>query len=371
VRQSAVTEFDRLFDRAFRGMVEALIVASQDASDEYPEAGEEEGEPPEADRNLVEALQQLTESMLRLWLAHSRSLRLSVVEKLLPDEKWQIFVRFVKQYGGQLFTQSFLHLGNLRAILHQGVKEWLERLCEDPDAADELDLVADVQEEIPLARAAKTLSLAIEAVVENYREYRDYNATTTQSDRGELLFSFIDFLRLRSEYDRVAWNLRPVVTAYEVLVRHGRDAAADIWRQALMERTAETADMHCQRHEKLVAKYGMRLPSIAARIGERFIRPLAIDRVRALIRPAMEAGSNESNAAFDRLESELIELSRQPNGAGLDVPDWLQAVDEEVAASQSELNGESAPARLGPMEQPDVDWMDILEQLETISEMAE
>ena len=367
VRQSAVTEFDRLFDRAFRGMVRALIVASGDAADDE---GEEEA--PDADRNLVDALQQLTEAMLRLWLAHSRSLRLTVVEKLLPDEKWQIFVRFVKQYGGQLFTQSFLHLGNLRAILHQGVKEWLERLCEDPDAAEELDLVADLQEEVPLARAAKTLGLAIEAVVENYREYRDYNATTTQSDRGELLFCFIDFLRLRSEYDRVAWNLRPVMTAYEVLVRHGRHAAAESWRQALVERTAETADMHCKRHEQLVAKYGMRLPSIAARIGERFIRPLAIDRVRALIRPAIEeSGLEQGHTAFDLLERELIELSREPNGAGLDVPDWLQAVDEEVVASQGELDGDKAPALPGPLEQPEVDWEDILEQLDTISGMAE
>ena len=34
--------------------------------------------------------------------------------------------------------------------------------------------------------------------------------------------------------------------------------------------------------------YGMRLPTIADRIAERFIRPLAIDRMRALVRPAME-----------------------------------------------------------------------------------
>lgn len=372
IRQSAVTEFDRLFDRGFRGMVDTLIQASRDAA---PGAAANAGELTETDRRLVEALQQLSEAMLRLWLAHSRSLRLSVVEKLLPDDRWQVFVRFVKKYGGQLFTQSFLHLGSLRAILHQGVKEWLDRLCDDPDASDELQLVADLQAGAPVARAAKTLSLAIEAVVENYREYRDYNATTTQSDRGELLYCFIDFLRLRSEYDRVAWNLRPVITAYEVLVRNGCDAAAETWRQALAERTTETADLHCKRHDELAAKYGMRLPSIAGRIGERFIRPLSIDRVRALIRPALEeaasGGAAGTHAAFDRLERELIELSREPNGAGLDIPDWLSALDEEVATSQSEMAGDGSGPLLGETGDAPFDWSDVLEQLDSIADLAD
>jgi hypothetical protein len=389
IRQSAVTEFDRLFDRGFREMVDTLIRASGAAlpltSSHGPTIPQSHGpqiprsqsgaDLTEADRQLVEALQKLSEAMLRLWLAHSRSLRLSVVEKLLPDERWQIFVRFVKKYGSQLFTQSFLHLGNLRAILHQGVKEWLDRLCEDPDAADDLELVADLQAGAQVSRAAKTLSLAIEAVVENYREYRDYNATTTQSDRGELLYCFVDFLRLRSEYDRVAWNLRPVVTVYEVLVRQGCDAAAETWQQALAERTAETADAHCKRHEELVAKYGMRLPSIAGRIGERFVRPLAIDRVRAFIRPAIEeaagTGKQANHAAFDRLEQELIELSREPNGAGLDIPDWLSALDEEVAASQSEVKGEYALPQLDESDGPTLRWSDVLEQLDEITDLAE
>ena len=88
------------------------------------------------------------------------------------------------------------------------------------------------------------LSIAIEAVVENYRAYRDYNTTTTQSDHGELLYTFVDFLRQRAAYDRVAWNLKPVVWAHEILVRHGREAAAEMWRQAFAERTSEAADLH-------------------------------------------------------------------------------------------------------------------------------
>ncbi len=80
--------------------------------------------------------------------------------------------------------------------------------------------------------------MAIEAVVENYGEYMDYNSITTQSDRGEMLYTLLDFLRLRASYDRVAWQLRPMMLVHQVLVRCGRDGAAEIWRQAIAQRTA-------------------------------------------------------------------------------------------------------------------------------------
>ena len=58
-------------------------------------------------------------------------------------------------------------------------------------------------------------------MAENYAEYVDYNSTTTQSDRGEMLFTLLDYLRLRTSYDLMAWKLQPVVLAHEVLVRGG------------------------------------------------------------------------------------------------------------------------------------------------------
>ena len=55
-------------------------------------------------------------------------------------------------------------------------------------------LVAELDGRLPRTQARKQLSLVIEAMVENYAEYRDYNATTTQSDRGEMLYTLLDFL---------------------------------------------------------------------------------------------------------------------------------------------------------------------------------
>ena len=42
----------------------------------------------------------------------------------------------------------------------------------------------------------------LQALVEHYDEYRDYNTTTTQSDYGENIHILLDFLRLKVRYDR-------------------------------------------------------------------------------------------------------------------------------------------------------------------------
>jgi hypothetical protein len=224
--------------------------------------------------------------------------------------------------------------------------------------------------------AAKWLSLAIEAVVENYREYRDYNTTTTHSDHGELLYTLIDFLRLRAAYDRVAWNLRPVVMAHEILVRQNRPAAAEMWQQALAERTAETADANLARFDELCNQYGIRLPSVAERLGERFTRPLAIDRVRALVAPAIAAAegvgshfrlnaplNHQSERSkmrpdpFAVLKEEISDLAQEPAGAGLDLPDWLEALEEEVSTVRCRRRNhhaaDDAPRRI---EQVQLSW---------------
>ena len=322
----AVTEFDRLFETGLKAIVECLVHSADDWSrDESPAAVRV------ADDLLVDALQQLTEIQLKSWLKHSRTLRLSVAEKLSDEQNWQEFVDFVRQYGHDLFTQRFLNLGNLRAILHQGVEVWLTQLEEEDDDRISFKLLEDLDRRIPRAKAIKHLTMALEVVVENYGEYRDYNSTTTQSDRGELLYMLIDFLRLRVEYDRVAWNLRPVVIAHEIVVKHGRTEAAEKWRRSLSERTCEVADRQQARLAQLSRQYGMRLPSISDRLGERFVRPLAIDRVRALVTPAMEAAhESDDQTAFALLEEEIVSLAKEPSGAGYDVPAWLVALEDEV-----------------------------------------
>lgn len=350
VGAGAISEFDRLFATGYEAIVDALVVMSQEWT-------ADENDVEARDNELVECLEQVTESLLKQWLAHSRTLRLSVLERIADEKGWQSLVKFIERYGRDLFTQRFLNLGNLRAILHQGVDAWISRLEEQRDTRDEdeFQLIVELGEKISRADAVKHLGLVIEAVVENYSEYRDYNSTTTQSDRGDLLYTLLDFLRLRVHYDRVAWHLKPVITAHAVLVRRGCHSAAETWRRALAERTGELADTLQARGAELRKKYAMRLPTVTDRLAERFVRPLDIDRVRAMIKPAMQVLRQRSTTtpsgteALVALEREIDELTHEPTGVGLDVPAWLASLEQEV---ESQLRLAEHPERSDPLRLP-------------------
>lgn len=359
VGPGAITEFDQMFKLGCRAIIRALVASAEGWSG--PVTVEAIAAPtgvsaadisPGNENELVAFLEQATESLLRAWIAHSHGVRLSVLETVNENHRaaWRELKRFIEQYGGDLFTQRFMNHGNLRGILHQGVDAWLSSLAEEHDEEEHFHLLDDLDSRIPREEAIRWLSVALEAVVENYAEYIDYNSTTTQSDRGDMLYTLLDYLRLRAHYDRIAWNLLPVVLAHEVLVRGGHEEAADAWRAGVAERTANLADESLKRFARLNRKYGMRLPSIADRLGERFVRPLLVDRLCALVEPAMEeapggpaaaeagapappghplAGRGEASS-FARLEAGLEEFTREVSGAGFDVPGWLEALEQEV-----------------------------------------
>ncbi len=331
VGHGAITEFDQMFQIGCKAIVRCLVVSSEDW---YAEKGEEATR--HSDIDLIAMLEQTSEALLQCWLVHSRGVRLSVLEAVNDRRRWQTVKEFIERFGSDLFTQRFMSLGNLRAILHEGADAWLRSLEEEPGAQEEFLLLREIEKSIPRNEAARHLDLILEAVVENYNEYIDYNSTTTQSDRGEMLYTLLDFLRLRVHYDRVAWNLLPVVLAHEVLVRCGRDNAAGIWHRAIAQRTREIAEDHQRRLAGLVRKYGMRLPSIADRLGERFVRPLAIDRLRALVVPAVaELESGGQSKAFAALEKEIGQFTKITTGAGFDIPPWLDALEQEIEQVQN------------------------------------
>ncbi len=352
VGPGAVTEFDELFQLGFKSIVRCLVrnalawharrnaahspnaVLALKPSVELDRLSELTGiEPPHAE--LIPLLETLTEVLLNCWLAHSRTLRLSVLETVDHGSQWDELVSFIEKFGSKIFTQSFLKLTNVRAILHQGIPNWLERARED-GYHEELQPILDAidQGELAAKDAHRWLDIVLEAIIDHFSEYRDYNSTTTQSDRGEMLYMFLDFLRLRVRYDRVNWNLRPVSWAHEILVRCGCPMTANAWRRALSERISKEADHYQKQLADLQERYAMRMPTIADRLAERFIRPMTIDRMRALVRPAMKQLSqtidNKNCPAFNLLVQEAHVMMREPSGIGFEAPPWLQALEEEV-----------------------------------------
>ena len=315
VGPGAITQFDELFEAATRQIIETLVAA---AERENGISGQE----------LVDHVERHTEQLLGIWLEHSKTLRLSTLERVRKDDAWNELVKFVEKYGNDLFTQQFFALGNIRAILHAGVETWLDELGELPNPPR---VVESLENAVTRRRSIENLNLILEAVAENYDEYRDYNSTTTQSDRGELLYSLLDFLRLRTAYDRVMWNLRPILFAHEILVRRGKNDAAQIWRRRLTQKIGEEADNYINRLSALQSKYAMRLSSVTDRLSERFLRPMTVDRMRALVEPALSyRADSRGEHAFELLEDESNLLMKEPAGSGLDVPSWLAALEEEV-----------------------------------------
>ena len=89
-----------------------------------------------------------------------------------------------------------------------------------------------------------------------------------------------------------------------------------------------------------------------------------IDRLRAMVEPAMDGDDARRHASFNALEHEIAELVSEPHGSGLDVPDWLSALEDEVTDARSKLNHVSSSDRLSRrIGQVRLSWDEILEQL--------
>jgi hypothetical protein len=164
----------------------------------------------------------------------------------------------------------------------------------------------------------------------------------------------------------VAWNLKPVALAHRILVESGRSTAAALWRRAVEERTREAADNHQKGLEQLAQRYGMRLPTVSQRLAERFVRPLTIDLLRSLVGPAMGSDPDtDPSDAFGALEIEVEVLLAEAGGAGLDLPDWVEALEEEAEEQQRLVRrgDDQVDDPLRRIDQVRLSWEETQEQL--------
>ncbi|HEX4591005.1 MAG TPA: hypothetical protein VH120_13800, partial [Gemmataceae bacterium] len=268
---------------------------------------------------------------LVLWVEHSQTLRLSVLESVQSPVEWERLRGFIQRYGHELFTAGFMNVANLRSILHRGVSAWLDELPRQDGPPEKF--LGELDDKFPRSQAVKLLETILQSVVENYDEYRDYNTTTTQSDYGENLFVLLDFLRLKSAYERDNWRMRPLILVHEVLCRRDRVSEVEAWENEIVEYTREHADRHLAALEELEARHRLSLRTVGDRLRERFVAPLAIDRMCGLVGPARTAANASDQAptrAFDRLQAEIAEFTGHPAGVGLDVPIWLRRLEAEL-----------------------------------------
>lgn len=323
-----VSSFDQLFRTALIGVVETLLGAAEDW-------GEDAG----PDGPLSSMLFQLAEAFQELWVQHSQSLRLSVLESVNDDEDWEPVREFVKRFGSDLFTVPFLGLSNMRGILARGIAPWLDHEAGRDDPEKQPRIVEEwAAHRLDRTRVARSAEIVLQALVEHYDEYRDYNTTTTQSDYGENLYILLDFLRVKVRYDRFAWRLRPLALAHEVLCKRGNDDLAARWRDFISEKTVGLAEELLDRLGALEVRDGVKLRTIRDRLEERFLLPLVIDQAAARVAPAAEAArrvQGELNPAFNRLRAAVEPLAENVSGVGLDVPAWVRRLEDALRAAKS------------------------------------
>ncbi len=337
-----VSSFDQLFRTALTGVVETLLTA---ASTWGEEATGEEGP-------LADALFKIATEFQNLWHQHSQSLRLSVLETVSDDDDWEPVKGFVTKYGSDLFTVPFLGLSNMRGILARGVSAWLDHETENGEnGAKRPKLVSDWDAgTLDRTRTARSAEVVLQALIEHYDEYRDYNTTTTQSDYGENIHILLDILRLKVRYDRFAWRMRPLALAHEALCQRGYEALAARWRTFIAEKTVELADELLNELNERETRYGVKLRTVRDRLEERFTRPLEIDRAAAQVAAAAEAarsGLSEDNPAFIRLRTALEPLEAIVSGVGLDVPTWVRRLEDALRQTRDRSTEPPPPPPTG------------------------
>ena len=284
-------------------------------------------------RELLDLFAEFVGRFEHQWLRHSRTVRLSGAEELRPARVWNGVEEFIRKYGAELFHPRMLTLGNVRAILHQGVVEFLDHLEDNRDPLHPVPLLeAIAASDISFEEAVETLELIYGVIVDRFDRYFEYNTTTTHSDYGEKLYCLLDFLRVEAACERDAWNLLPSGIAHEVLTRAGRTVEARIWEQHVEETTRARAARHAAALRRVEQKHGMQLPAVRDHLDGRFVRPLAINRMLALIPLAIEQQrrGRSSSPAFAQLQKQIDECLRKACGSGVDVPDWLGRMEQEV-----------------------------------------
>jgi hypothetical protein len=303
-------------------------------------------------------MELIIENLLSFWLEHSKQIRISPVETLVGERDhlarrtyWDEIRDFIQRYGHDIFTQQNMGFGNLRAILHQGVKHYLQALLKIKREDGEVEIATKLLDDLERRRidwgsAANILEIILESIAENYSEYVDYNSTTTHSDHGDKLYMLLDMLRTLVGYERISWNLKPVYWVHDSMIRAGCDEAAYLWERAVAKRSVNAAEDHLRLYQRLSEKYGMWLPSVHERLQERFVRPLQVDRMCGLVPKAIrqfqedEKKKAEAKKAFDELHKQVENFAKDPMGVGFEMPEWLSSLRNEVMTTRVGLPDE-------------------------------
>jgi len=328
----AITRYDSLFDLGSKGILRSILTS-----------GSKPGKRKWSLETLITLLDQMMEILLQNWIKHSHGIRISSLDPYQDPREWNHLKEFIQTYGEDLFSPIQMNYSNLQAIHHEGVSSWLESLKENMDLKENSwlpegeviqgkKLLTDLAaKKLPTYRAERLLETIIETLLERYGQFIDYNTTTTQSDNGSNLYMLFDFLRLLGEYDRLSWDMRPFVNAHSVMVREKNYEVADSWFESIEARAAYQAKQFIRRYKKLCLKYGLTVKTVGDRMDERLVKPMAINKLCALLEPAIqEVRAGGETPSFTKFLELVQEFTQDAIGTGYEPPTWLEEIENEV-----------------------------------------
>ena len=330
----AVTEFDRLFRIGLSNSVDAILHSSSRWKTRSAQSG----------TALFRRIQRLLDAYSNLWVKHSASMRLSIVEDLHDDERAEEVRDFIERYGDDLFHTRMLTLGNARAIVHNGAEALLEELENAVAPFQRVKLLDDIDEGvIDRDDAVELAEFVYESVVDNFERFLEYNTTTTYSDYGNRLYCLLDFVRLEALYDRFDWNTVPWQIAHETMCRFGAMDLAGEVEDYLSEDTREIAESFVDELASLEQEYGVRLPTLHDHVSERIVGTLAQNRMTALVGrccPGLNGVSaDEADQNFKQLRQEINDYMSGRIGSGIEPPEWMQRLANELDRVQEGKSG--------------------------------
>ncbi len=358
----AVTEFDRLFRIGLACSVESILHAAKRWKLETTSQR----------RTAFRRIKRLMDSYGMLWAQHSSSMRLTIVEELHDEERCREVREFIEAYGDDLFHTRMLTLGNARAIVMHGADSLLDELENNVVPFQQIRIIDDLNDgRIDREQAVDIMEFVYEAVVDNFDVFLEYNTTTTQSDYGNRLFCLLDFLRVKSLYDRFEWNHLPFHFVHEVMTRIEVADMASLVDEELRNDTREMAESLIDELKVLEDKYGVRLPTLHDLICDRLVGPLQVNRMTALVarcNPELpDVSDDEANRNFEHLRQEIADYMGSRIGSGIDTPEWMNSLGREQSRVHDVLTG-IEPSILDTAEFRRITQRDIDRQL---SEMLE
>ncbi len=188
-------------------------------------------------------------------------MRISAVDGLLHEDDWEDLAEFIQLYGGDLFHASQLTLGNVRAILHNGIDWYLDYLEEEQDLLRPMRLLedldagtldrADAEVLSRIYRSSPTSSIASWNTTRRRRSRTTERCSTASSSS----------LRVEARYDRDSWNMQPVTPRpRDALLPRPRRRRGTVGVD-LRGPDADLAEQHLKDLRQLQTRFGMRMPT--------------------------------------------------------------------------------------------------------------